>query len=98
MGWKLFTFVLIILVFAVATTLEHAKPVGKAALQGAAQACNTDADCVPATCCHPNQCVSISAKPDCSNVVCTQECLPGTLDCGKEKCGCVANKCVTKLF
>lgn len=55
--------------------------------------CVTDADCVPSTCCHPSSCVSISEKPDCGNIFCTQECAPGTLDCNQGYCGCVEGKC-----
>lgn len=57
------------------------------------QTCVTDADCVVATCCHPSACVPITQKPDCSDVFCTQECAPGTLDCNQGYCGCVEGKC-----
>ncbi|MFA6226011.1 MAG: hypothetical protein WC620_07530, partial [Methanoregula sp.] len=37
------------------------------------QTCTTDADCVPAQCCHPTRCVSKSAKTVC-NTMCTMSC------------------------
>ena len=49
--------------------------------------------CVPATCCHPTQCVPESQAPNCSDIFCTQECQPGTMDCGQGYCGVVDNKC-----
>lgn len=55
--------------------------------------CESDADCVPASCCHPFSCVNAGAAPDCSGVFCTQECRPGSLDCGQGSCSCVNNKC-----
>ena len=54
---------------------------------------NQDLVCVPATCCHPTQCVPESQAPDCSDIFCTQECQPGTMDCGQGYCGVVDNKC-----
>jgi hypothetical protein len=59
--------------------------------------CERDADCVPAGCCHPDACVLKSAAPDCSQVACTMECRPGTLDCGNGRCACEAGSCTAKL-
>jgi hypothetical protein len=59
--------------------------------------CEQDADCVPAGCCHPDACVPKSAAPDCSQVACTMECRPGTLDCGNGRCACEAGSCTAKL-
>ncbi len=58
--------------------------------------CTTDADCVPAECCHPTTCVAASAKQDCSSTMCTMDCKSGTMDCfGGCLCGedkkCAAN-------
>ena len=60
--------------------------------------CNSDLDCVASSCCHPNACVNNNYKPECSGVICSQECAPGSLDCGQASCSCVNNKCsvVTK--
>jgi hypothetical protein len=55
--------------------------------------CNSNDDCVPAQCCHATSCVPRSQAPDCSDVVCTQECQPGTIDCGAGSCGCVNSTC-----
>ena len=55
--------------------------------------CLTDADCVRATCCHPDSCVAREAAPDCSGIACTKNCEAGTLDCGQGVCSCVNNKC-----
>ncbi|NOR84670.1 hypothetical protein GQ473_00990 [archaeon] len=49
--------------------------------------------CVPATCCHPIACVPEDQAPDCSNVMCTMDCQPGTMDCGQGYCAVVNNKC-----
>ncbi|MDO8873517.1 MAG: hypothetical protein Q7V05_12440 [Methanoregula sp.] len=57
-----------------------------------AQTCTTDADCVPAQCCHPASCVRQSAKPVCTDVICTMSC-EGPLDCGAGTCGCTNSRC-----
>ena len=54
--------------------------------------CKTDADCVPAQCCHATKCVPKSAAPDCEGVFCSQECRPGSIDCGG-RCICVKGRC-----
>jgi hypothetical protein len=56
------------------------------------QTCTTDADCVPAECCHPNSCVSQAAKPVCNDIMCTMSC-EGPLDCGAGSCGCTNGRC-----
>ena len=61
--------------------------------QGLASSCNADIECVPASCCHARSCVSVSEKPVCNGIRCTQSCEPDTLDCGQARCGCVQNKC-----
>ena len=58
--------------------------------------CKTDADCVPSGCCHPAACGAKASAPDCSAVMCTQECRPATLDCGGS-CLCVEGKCAARL-
>lgn len=99
MGWKLLIFGVIVLVFAVSVMFEQPTDTrtNKTLFADETQ-CETGAECVPAECCHAAQCVPLSQKPDCAEVVCTQECRPGTLDCGQMSCGCVKGKCVTKLF
>ncbi len=55
--------------------------------------CEIAEDCVPAQCCHPTECVHISLAPDCTDVVCTLECRPGTMDCGQGYCDCINGNC-----
>jgi len=58
--------------------------------------CETDEDCVPAECCHAAACVAQNNAPDCSDVMCTQECRYGTLDCGGA-CLCHEGRCAARL-
>ena len=60
--------------------------------------CETDADCFPGDCCHPKTCVNELAKPDCQGSFCTQECRPGTLDCGCGNCMCQNGLCTTDIL
>lgn len=57
------------------------------------QECFRDSDCAPAECCHPNSCVQASKKPNCEGVFCTEECVPGTMDCGCGTCARVDGRC-----
>ncbi len=57
-----------------------------------AQTCTTNADCVPAQCCHPTSCVRQDAKPVCTDIMCTMSC-EGPLDCGAGSCGCTNGRC-----
>jgi hypothetical protein len=59
-------------------------------------ACTSDADCVPAGCCHPAACVARDHAPSCTEVVCTTECRYGTLDCGGS-CLCHEGHCAARL-
>jgi putative hemolysin len=54
--------------------------------------CSSNSDCVPSQCCHPNSCINKNFKAVC-NVLCTQECRPGTMDCRQGKCVCNNNVC-----
>jgi hypothetical protein len=54
-------------------------------------ACTTDADCVPAQCCHPSSCTAVAFKTPC-NLMCTASC-EGPIDCGAGSCGCVQGNC-----
>ena len=60
---------------------------------GRPPSCSSDADCVPATCCHPDACTARTSAPQCSGVMCTQQCAPGTLDCGQARCVCLGGRC-----
>ncbi len=55
--------------------------------------CGSDDYCVPTQCCHPTSCVPMSQAPDCSGLMCSQECVPGTMDCGQGLCVCVDGEC-----
>lgn len=63
---------------------------------GASTACKTDADCVPAECCHPKTCVAKGSAPNCSDMMCTKECRGGTMDCGGG-CFCQQGQCAARL-
>lgn len=58
--------------------------------------CETDADCVPAQCCHAAACTNTAQAPSCDEVECTEECRFGTLDCGGA-CSCQEGKCAARL-
>ncbi len=55
--------------------------------------CKNDLDCVKSSCCHATSCVLRDKEPNCAGVFCSQECVPGTLDCGQASCKCLNNKC-----
>jgi hypothetical protein len=61
------------------------------------ETCQTDADCVPAQCCHPTSCVVASAAPDCSDMACTEDCQGGTMDCGQGHCACQDGTCAAVI-
>ena len=64
---------------------------------GGGKACVSDADCVPAECCHPTSCVPANMAPDCSDVACTEECRGGTMDCGQGHCACQDGQCTAVI-
>ena len=49
-------------------------------------------NCVPATCCHPTECVLAEQAPICKNTICSMVC-SGPLDCGAGHCEFINNKC-----
>lgn len=53
----------------------------------------SEEECVPATCCHPVECVPKNEAPNCSEKFCSMECKPGTLDCGQGYCEYIDGKC-----
>lgn len=59
--------------------------------------CRSNADCVPATCCHASECVAKENAPNCEGIFCSQECKPYTMDCGQGSCMCENNKCTVKF-
>lgn len=52
--------------------------------------CESDSDCVPASCCFPKECVNSKFAPDCTDAACAAVCEPYTMDCC-DYCGC---KCI----
>lgn len=57
------------------------------------ESCETDEDCVKATCCHASECTYKNNAPDCKLTFCTQECVPNTLDCQQGSCQCINSQC-----
>jgi len=60
--------------------------------------CSVDDDCVAATCCHASEAVNVNYAPNCGGVFCTQECVPGTLDCGQGEINCVDGRCTVIIY
>jgi hypothetical protein len=58
--------------------------------------CKTDADCVPAECCHPKSCVAKTNAPQCEGSRCTLILLSNTMD-GGGSCLCYEGKCAAQL-
>jgi hypothetical protein len=79
-------------------TIEEKRNEKKEPVERQYRECLTDADCIPASCCHPNSCVSKDKRPDCKGIFCTMECRPGTLDCGQGICRCIDNKCEAEFY
>ena len=61
------------------------------------KACSVDNDCVTATCCHASDSVNKDAGPNCAGQICTQECVPDTIDCGQGEIKCVSGSCEVVL-
>jgi len=59
--------------------------------------CNSELDCTAEQCCHPTSAINKDFAPDCSDMVCTAECSPGTIDCGNGEIKCVKNLCLAVL-
>ena len=55
--------------------------------------CVENSDCVPASGCHPTECILKARYVEPSEkMICSAVC-SGPLDCGAGSCGCVNNKC-----
>lgn len=61
------------------------------------ESCTSAADCVPAECCHAKTAANSAYAPDCSDLLCTADCVPETLDCGQGEIECVNNRCIVKI-
>lgn len=55
--------------------------------------CSVDSDCLPAQCCHPKDAVNKNSAPNCQGLLCTQECVPNTIDCGQGEIKCMQGEC-----
>lgn len=75
---------------------EEAEPPEGGELVVGDDPCTTDADCVPADCCHAAACVAQTNAPDCGGAMCTMECRYGTIDCGGG-CLCHEGRCAARL-
>lgn len=58
--------------------------------------CVRDQDCVPAECCHPRTCVPAAQRTAVCNMMCTEECRGGTMDCGGG-CLCQQGRCAAHI-
>lgn len=90
-NWKLF-WIIIGLIILLAVLIYILQNNAKQDDDKIIKECSIDSDCVPATCCHADSCVSADKKPDCSGILCSMDC-SGPLDCGMGHCGCVNGKC-----
>lgn len=71
-------------------------PGGSTTIVVGTDACSSDDDCVPSTCCNPTACVASARAPDCSTVRCGRDCSKPTTICGGG-CLCQAGKCAARL-
>lgn len=55
--------------------------------------CETVDQCSPEECCHSSEAVNKKFAPDCTEVMCTMECVPRTLDCDQGDLVCVRGEC-----
>lgn len=55
--------------------------------------CTLDSDCVSTTCCHATDAVNQEFGHNCAGQLCSQECVPGTIDCGQGEIKCVEKDC-----
>jgi len=73
----------LIIIFLLATLVASCVPADKQ--------CTVTEDCVKATCCHATG--AVNNGPDCAGVMCTTECVEGTLDCNQAEIQCVKGAC-----
>ncbi|WP_437897857.1 hypothetical protein [Sorangium sp. So ce124] len=78
-------------------TPPAAAPMGERIVVGS-DPCKSDADCVPVCACHAAACIAKATAPTCDRgLMCTQECRPGTMDCGGG-CLCQGGRCAARLI
>ena len=83
-------------IYGITQIKEPPKVLNQSSSNNSSFQCNSDFDCVPASCCHATTCVNKNQAPNCSRVACTMECRGNTLDCGEGSCSCINNKCSVK--
>ena len=88
-NWKLLIVILILIIILGFLIYFIAKEDNK---NNIIKECVVDSDCVAASCCHANLCVSADKEPDCKGMLCSMEC-SGPLDCGAGACRCINGKC-----
>ena len=93
MNGKLWIWIGLIVIIIGITALLIIRNGGEEISDVKADSCTTDDDCAPANTCHPESCVLKSSINENERQICTQECKPGTLDCGQGYCSCVNRKC-----
>lgn len=71
-------------------------PAGSTSIVVSKDACKTDDDCAPTTCCLATACGAASKAPDCSAVRCRRDCSQPTIECGGG-CLCQNGFCAAKL-
>lgn len=71
-------------------------PAGSTTIVVSKDACKTDEDCAPSTCCMAKACGAASKAPDCSAVRCRRDCSTPTVECGGG-CLCQNGFCAAKL-
>ena len=59
--------------------------------------CSVDEDCVKSICCHADSAVNKEFGPDCAGMMCTADCVPGTLDCQQGEIKCLSGECSAVL-
>jgi len=85
-------FLLAVLIFLI-IFIRRIPENGSMAAQLDSSSCKLDSDCFADSCCHAKGCINSENKPVCNSIMCTQECVPNTLDCGQGACKCLNNKC-----
>jgi hypothetical protein len=94
-NWKLLIIILILIIFLIILIYFILKDDNKTPKNEAfpdIYTCQSDSDCVPVSCCHPDSCVNIEKMPNCKRVLCSMDC-EGPLDCGAGHCRCLNGKC-----
>lgn len=85
------------LVMIVLFMVSCVRPIAEEPALNASLLCTVDKDCVPDSCCHATGAVARAYGPDCSSVMCTMNCEPGTLDCAQGEVKCISSQCTVVM-